>query len=189
MQPSEPTNQSDAVTRYQIFKDMHKNEYFVVSPTIDIAEWFEKYNVEDMRFVMNNIIDDEEILWLNRYTKKQIDAHPNQVWTYLTPHPYMAYVWPNYGNSVFHDPAKKEYWDEKFGGIFSEYGVTYSSDTNRKIYKVWMNFRNEFGTGAVCGGISKTGSNIRTVHGIPAAVIGQPGHAAIIYYNQNAEGN
>ncbi len=188
MQPSEPTNQSDAVTRYQIFKDMHKNEYFVVSPTIDIAEWFEKYNVEDMRFVMNNIIDDEEILWLNRYTKKQIDAHPNQVWTYLTPHPYMAYVWPNYGNSVFHDPANKEYWDEKFGGIFSEYGVTYSSDTNRKIYKVWMNFRNEFGTGAVCGGISKTGSNIRTVHGIPAAVIGQPGHAAIIYYNQNAEG-
>ena len=51
-----------------------------------------------------------------------------------------------------------------------------------------MNFRNKFGTGAVCGGISKTGSNIRTVHGIPAAVIGQPGHAAIIYYNQNAEG-
>lgn len=188
MQPGEPTNQSNAVTRYQIFKDMHKNGYFVVSPTLDITEWFEKYNVEDMRFVMNNLIDDEEILWLNRYTQRNIDEHPNAVWSYLTPHPYMAYVWPNYGNPVFHDPARKDYWDEKYDGIFSQYGVTYTTDPNHKIYKVWMNFRNEFGTGAVCGGISKTGSNIRTVHGIPAAVIGQPGHAAIIYYNQNAEG-
>ena len=49
-----------------------------------------------------------------------------------------------------------------------------------KLYKVWMNFRNKFGTGAVCGGISKSGSNIRTTHGIPATVIGQPGHAALL---------
>ena len=68
---------------------------------------------------------------------------------------------PNYGNPVFHDPDRKEYWDNLYDGIFSKYGVTYSSGDN-KVYKVWMNFRNEFGTGAVCGGISKTGSNIRT---------------------------
>ncbi|MCI8362712.1 MAG: hypothetical protein HFJ41_06310 [Clostridia bacterium] len=187
MQPSAPENQSDAVTRYSIFKKMYDEGKFVVSSSIDITKWFEQYNVEEMRFVMNNIIDDEEILWLNEYTKKQIDAHPTQAWAYLTPHPYMAYVWPNYGNPIFHDQDKKEYWDEKFGGIFSKYGVSYSTETN-KIYKVWMNFRNEFGTGAVCGGISKTGSNIRTVHGIPAAVIGQPGHAAIIYYGQDEQG-
>ena len=187
MQPSEPSNQSDSVTRYSIFKKMYNEGKFKVNDSIDITEWFESYNVEEMRFVMNNIIDDESILWLNDYTQKQIEAHPTQAWTYLTPHPYMAYVWPNYGNDVFHDPNRKDYWDEKFGGVFSKYGVTYSSGTN-KVYKVWMNFRNEFGTGAVCGGISKTGSNIRTVHGIPAAVIGQPGHAAIIYYNRNSEG-
>ncbi len=188
MQPSNPGNQSNAVTRYQIFKDLHKNGKFIVSSSIDITQWFESYNVEEMRFVFNNLIDDEEILWLNEYTQKQIDAHPNQTWSYLTPHPYMAYVTPNYGNPIFHDPAKKDYWDQKFDGIFSKYGVTYSTEEN-KIYKVWMNFRNEFGTGAVCGGISKTGSNIRTVHGIPAAVIGQPGHAAIIYYSQDTNGN
>jgi len=183
MQPSHPSNQSDAVTRYAIFKKLYSEGKFKVTDSIDITEWFEDYTVEEMRFVMNNIIDDESILWLHDYTQMQIDAHPNQVWSYLTPHPYMAYVWPNYGNAVFHDPTRKDYWDEKFGGVFSKYGVTYSSGTN-KVYKVWMNFRNEFGTGAVCGGISKTGSNIRTVHGIPAAVIGQPGHAAIIYYTR-----
>lgn len=187
MQPSNPANQSDAVTRYQIYKDMHKNGNLKVNDSIDITKWFENYSVEEMRFVMNNIIDDEEILWLNEYTQSQIEAHPNQAWTYLTPHPYMAYVWPNYSNPVFHDPEKKDYWDEKYNGIFSKYGVTYSTDGNMT-YKVWMNFRNEFGTGAVCGGISKTGSNIRTSHGIPAAVIGQPGHAAIIYYGQDANG-
>jgi len=187
MQPSEASNQSDPVTRYEIYKKLYSEEKFVVSDSIDITKWFESYTVEEMRFVMNNIIDDESIIWLNEYTQKQIDAHPKQVWRYLTPHPYMAYVWPNYGNPVFHDPDRKEYWDNLYDGIFSKYGVTYSSGNN-KVYKVWMNFRNEFGTGAVCGGISKTGSNIRTVHGIPAAVIGQPGHAAIIYYTQNSEG-
>jgi len=188
MQPSNPGNQSDAVKRYEIFKYLYDNNKFVVTDTIDITKWFENYNVEEMRFVLNTMLDDEEILWLNEYTQSYIDKYPNQAWKYLTPHPYMAYVWPNYGNPVFHDPDRKDYWDEKFGGIFSKYNVTYSTETN-KVYKVWMNFRNEFGTGAVCGGISKTGSNIRGVHGIPAAVIGQPGHAAIIYYTQDANGN
>ena len=187
MQSSVKENQSDAVTRYALYKKMHGEGNFVASESLDLTKWFESYNVEEMRFVLNNHIDDEEILWLNEYTQKQMDAHPKETWKYLTPHPYMAYVWPNYGKEEFHDPARKDYWDEKFDGIFSKYGVTYSSE-GKKIYKVWMNFRNEFGTGAVCGGISKTGSNIRAVHGIPAAVIGQPGHAAIIYYTQDAEG-
>ncbi len=186
MQPSEPTNQSDSVERYRIFKWLYDEGKFIVNSTIDINKWFESYTVEELRVIMNNIIDDESIIWLNAYTQKQIEAHPNQAWTYLTPHPYMAYVWPNYGNAVFHDPNRKEYWDNLYDGIFSKYGVTYS-EGDHKVYKVWMNFRNEFGTGAVCGGISKTGSNIRTVHGIPAAVIGQPGHAAIIYYSKTAD--
>jgi len=187
MQSGLKENQSDAVTRYALYKKMHGDGHFVASESIDLTKWFENYNVEEMRFVLNNHIDDEEILWLNEYTQKQMDAHPKETWKYLTPHPYMAYVYPNYAREEFHDPARKDYWDEKFDGIFSKYGVTYSSE-GKKIYKVWMNFRNEFGTGAVCGGISKTGSNIRAVHGIPAAVIGQPGHAAIIYYTQDAEG-
>ncbi len=185
MQSGQPENQSDAVMRYEIYKMLHKNNKFVVTSSIDITKWFETYTIEEMRFVMNNNIDDEEILWLNEYTQSYINQYPNQAWKYLTPHPYMAYVWPNYSNPIFHDPDKKDYWDEKFNGIFSKYGVTYRSG----LYKVWMNFRNEFGTGAVCGGISKTGANIRGVHGIPAAVIGQPGHAAIIYYSQDEKGN
>ncbi len=187
MQPSAKENQSDAVTRYRLYKELYDNGGFQVTDAIDITGWFEHYTVEEMRYVMNTALDDEEIMWLHDYTQTQIDANPTRAWTYLTPHPYMAYVWPNYANPVFHDAERKEYWDKKYNGIFSKYGVTYSTEGNM-VYKVWMNFRNEFNTGAVCGGISKTGSNIRAVHGIPAAVIGQPGHAAIVYYHQNENG-
>ncbi len=179
MQPSAPENQSDAVTRYAIYKQMHADGHFVASQNLDITQWFEEYSVEEMRFVLNNIIDDEEIIWLNEYTQKSIDAHPNEVWKYLTPHPYMKYIWPNYSKPEYHDEANKEMYSQKYGN-FLDYGVSFRPG----LYKLWMNLDN----GAVCGGISKIGSNIRTVHGIPAAVIGQPGHAAIIYYTRDSQG-
>ncbi len=84
-------------------------------------------------------------------------------------------------------------WDVAYiipgGKDVPEYTLKISRGTETaKIYKVWMNLRNKFGTGAVCGGISKTGSNIRGVHGLPDAVVGQPGHAAHINYFQNDKG-
>lgn len=190
MQPGAPENQSDAVDRYQIFKELHKNNKFYVREDIDITKWFEGYSVEEMRFVMNNAIDDESILWLNEYVQSKIDETPVSAWGLLTPHPYMAYVWPNYGNPVYYDNENYTYFNDLFsvnGKTIDDYGLTRGT-MDHKVYKVWMNFRNKFGTGAVCGGISKTGSNIRTTHGIAATVIGQPGHAALLYYTEDAQG-
>ncbi len=187
MQPSAAENQSDAVKRYEIYKDLHKNGKLKVTDTIDITKWFENYNIEEMRFVMNNLIDDESIVWLNEYVQNKIDQNPKSAWGLLTPHSYIAYVWPNYGNPVYYDEENYDYFNDLFSvkeKKLYDYGITRGT-MDKKVYKVWMNFRNKFGTGAVCGGISKSGSNIRATHGIPAAVIGQPGHAAIIYYTQD----
>ncbi len=205
MQGNTKENISDSLRRYAIFKYLHKNGKFKVTDSIDITPWFETLQVEEMRFVMNNAIDDEEILWLNDYVQSNINKYPNQAWKYLTPHPYMAYVWPNYSNPVYYDEANKDYFNELFAvngtGLFDlsytipggkntkSYTLSVTRGTSEyKLYKVWMNMRNKFGTGAVCGGISKTGSNIRTTHGIPATVIGQPGHAALLYYSKDANG-
>ena len=193
-------NESDSVTRYAIYKQMYDNGQFKATDAVDITPWFETYNIEQLRWVLGTLIDDEEVLWLNEYTQTRIDEAPGRVWALLTPHPYMAYVWPNYANPVYYDEANKEYFNDLFAvkkknedgtvtkkGLF-EY-VPYRNDTsNGYVYKLWMNFRNKFGTGAVCGGISKSGHCIRGVNAIPSAVIGQPGHAALLYYNQNAEG-
>ena len=199
MQNSE-FNQSDSVDRYLLYKQMYNNGQFRATDTVDMTPWFETYNIEEMRWVLGTLIDDEEVIWLNEYTQSRIDKAPNSVWSLLTPHPYMAYVWPNYANPVYYDENNKDYFNDLFAvektnedgtttkkGLF-EY-VPYRNDTSKGyVYKLWMNFRNQFGTGAVCGGISKSGHCIRGVNAIPSAVIGQPGHAALLYYNQNAEG-
>ncbi|HAB66927.1 MAG TPA: hypothetical protein DCE23_06125, partial [Firmicutes bacterium] len=195
-----PENLSIAETRYRIYKDLHKNGNFIVlrnadgtpklkadgTPELDITEWFENYSVEEMRYIFNNQSDDEEVLWLNEYTQSFIDASGNY-WTYLSPHPYMDYRPENLGQAAFYDPAKKDDWDKTFKGVFSKYNVTYRNG----LRKIWMFLRNDQGvlTGAVCGGISKIGTMTRTSHGIPAVVVGQPGHAAIVYYWQDAKGN
>lgn len=210
MQSSVTQNQSDSLRRYAIFKYLHKNGKLKVNDSLDYSSWFEALQVEEMRFIMNNAIDDEEILWLNAYVQTKIDETGKTNW--LTPHPHIAYVWPNYGNSVYYDEENRDYFNELFAvkkektdenkiGLFDlKYTIpggknipTYDISVTRgtsdfKLYKVWMNFRNKFGTGAVCGGISKSGSNIRATHGIPATVIGQPGHAALLYYTKNSQG-
>ena len=199
MQNSE-FNQSDSVKRYSLYKQMYNNGQFKATDTVNITPWFETFNIEEMRWVLGTLIDDEEVIWLNEYTQSRIDKAPGSVWSLLTPHPYMAYVWPNYANPVYYDEKNKDYFNDLFAvektnadgtttkkGLF-EY-VPYRNDTSKGyVYKLWMNFRNQFGTGAVCGGISKSGHCIRGVNAIPSAVIGQPGHAALLYYNQNAEG-
>ncbi len=190
MQPGAEENQSDAVNRYAIYKKMYQENKFKATDNVNITPWFETYNIEEMRYVMNTLIDDESIVWLNEYTQQKINAAPNNAWGLLTPHSYMAYVWPNYGNPVYYEEENREYFNDLFAvgekGLF-DYGITQGT-LDHKVYKLWMNFRNKFGTGAVCGGISKTGHCIRGVHAIPSAVIGQPGHAAIIYYTRNSSG-
>ncbi len=188
-----PSNRSDSLNRYSIYKQLYDKGKFVVSrnkdgtPKQDHTPWYEALTVEEMRYVMNNITDDEELIWLNEYTQKRIDDHPNEEEKYLQPHTYIAYVYPNYENPIFHDQTKFKEWDELFDNIFTKYHVTYSTEDDH-VYKAWMSMRNSYGTGAVCGGIAKLGTHIRAAHGTPATVVGQPGHAALIYYRKNEDG-
>jgi hypothetical protein len=45
-----------------------------------------------------------------------------------------------------------------------------------------------FEENGVCGAIAKTGTVIQNSYGVPATVVGQPGHAAYIYQSLNSEG-
>lgn len=224
MQSSVEANKSEPLRRYAIFKYLYKNGGMKITDSMDKTHDFEELRVPEMRILLINNVDDESILWLNRYVQDNVDKNPGNVWRFTTPHPYISYVWPNYGNPVYYDPENADYFNELFSinktdnntgkelvnekgektgkvGIFdSEFTipggknipsytlkVTQSTNDN-KVYKVWMNFRNKFGTGAVCGGISKSGANIRGTHGIPAMVIGQPGHAALLFYTKDELG-
>ncbi|MDE7076936.1 MAG: hypothetical protein K2O62_06405, partial [Clostridia bacterium] len=228
LQGSKPENKSYPLQRYAIFKYMYQTERFVATRNADgswkseTMSWFESYRVEEMRWLMCNIIDDESILWLNDQVQTRINTNPNNVGKFYDPYTYVKYTNPNYNNPVFYADENHDYFNKQFAvdyrgdnakengddkigtriGMFDtkyvvpagegqepyEITISYSKQGEPKLQKVWMNFSNKFGTGSVCGGISKSGTNIRTVRGIPAHVIGQPGHAAILYYGKDANG-
>lgn len=64
---------ADAVTHYNIYKQMHLNGQLASN------SMFEKYTVDEMRDVMGVNIDNEEIMWLHDYSQK------NQVQIVLIP--------------------------------------------------------------------------------------------------------
>ncbi len=161
--PLDP-NGSSATKRYEIFKELYEDGLLENSI-------FENLSVEEMRFVMNNIIDDEEIKWLNSYTKETKKLNPYDFITYR-----FGY---DYNNAKYYDYTNYKMWDAKYH--LSQFNITYKTNYP----KLWSVFEE----GAVCGGISKTGSNIKGVYGIPSSVISQPGHAAYIYLNLDQNGN
>ena len=72
-------NRSDAITRYEIYKDLH-SEKLIENKT------FEALTVEEMRWVMNTVIDDEEIKWLNDYVTvsyTHLDVYKRQILLFI----------------------------------------------------------------------------------------------------------
>lgn len=162
--PGAETNGSSAVTRYEIYKTLHGQGKLQ-------DDIFESLCVEEMRFVMNNIIDDEEILWVNDYTTKKNNKNPYN---------YIKYGFGyDYNEEQYYDAANYKKWDEKYN--LSTFNISYKTGNP----KLWIVMEE----GAVCGGISKLGSNIWGSYGVPSSVISQPGHAAYIYYSLDENGN
>ena len=156
--------QSNALNRYEIYKEMHLNGLLASNAM------FESYTIDEMRGVMSNNIDDEEILWLNdystRYSKKEDRFNPYKYIKYTLGYGYYR---PKY-----YSQENYAMWDKKYN--LSKYNVPYQSGKP----KLWIVFEE----GAVCGGLSKTAANLQGVWGYPARVVGQPGHAAYVYlYN------
>ena len=157
---------SDAVVRYDIYKQMHLNHQLASD------SMFESYTIDEMRGVMSNNIDDEEIMWLHNYSSKKEENER------FNPFKYINYTF-NYGyyRPQYYSQANYAKWDEKYE--LSKYNITYRSGKP----KLWIVFEE----GSVCGGLSKTAANLYGVWGTPSYVVGQPGHAAYIYL-KNAGG-
>ncbi len=163
--PNDPNN-SNAVTRYEIYKKMHQEG------KLD-NKIFEFLKVEEMRFLTNNIIDDEEIEWINAYTKKQ-PKNPRDPYTYIK---YGAGY--DYNKNQYYTSENYKKWNKKYD--LSKFNITYK----KGFPKLWIVFEE----GGVCGAISKTGSNIWGSYGVPSTVVHQPGHAAYIVYSKRANGD
>ncbi|MCH5190784.1 MAG: discoidin domain-containing protein [Oscillospiraceae bacterium] len=170
--PNHP-NGSNAVNRYFIYRKMHKKDLLE-------NKIFENLTVEEMRMVMNNIISDEEIEWLNYYSKTKGKGAMN-------PYSYIDYSFGyNYQEEQYYDPALKDHWTELYNLDGKQWGEDWDL-TFTPTYgytKLWIVFEEN----SVCGGIAKTGVSLQVAYGVPASVVGQPGHAAYIYMSLNSKG-
>ena len=158
---------SDPITRYEIYKKLYQEELIQ-------SKIFESLTVEEMRWVMNTVIDDEEIEWLNNYVRNVKNGATG-------PYSYIKYTFDyNYNLDKYYDSANYNIWNDKYN--LSEYNITYEKGQP----KLWIVFEE----GAVCGGLSKTGSCIwGAYNGLPNTCVSQPGHCAYIYYSQDEDGN
>ena len=157
---------SDAVTRYDIYKQMHLNNQ------LESNAMFESYTIDEMRQVMATNIDDEEIKWLRDYS---LNKFPDRSKRFIVQNNYFKYKTSySYHRPQYYSAENYDKWNTKYN--LAAYNITYQAGKP----KLWIVFEE----GAVCGGISKTSANLYGVWGYPARVVGQPAHAAYIYlYN------
>lgn len=163
---------SDPCTRYEIYKNLYTSGLMSQGGN---TELFKSLPVELMRWVMDNKIDDEEINWLANHALAKKSSGGN----YLDAYTYITYTSGfNYNKDKYYEEANYDKWNQKYNiSSLSDYG-------KREVHKLWMVFEE----GSVCGGLAKTYANLSQVFGMPAAVVGQPGHAATLTYSQNSAG-
>lgn len=160
---------SDPIERYEIYKDLYAKQKIE-------CEMFEKLTVEEMRWVMNTIISNEEIVWLNDYVREKGEGNTD-------PYHYITYDWDekfDYSKEIYYSQENYAKWDEKYQ--LSKYGITYEKGHPRQ----WIVFEEN----AVCGGISKTGTTIWGAYkGLPNTCVSQPAHCAFVCYKEDENGN
>ena len=163
---------SDPCTRYEIYKNLYTSGLMAEGGN---TELFKNLPVELMRWVMDNKIDDEEINWLVNHALANKASGGN----YLDAYTYIRYTSEfNYNKDKYYEESRYDEWNKKYNiGSLSDYG-------KKGVHKLWMVFEE----GSVCGGLAKTYANLSQVFGMPAAVVGQPGHAATLTYSQNSDG-
>lgn len=162
---------SNPLRRYEIYKDLYERNLLEKST-------FTRLEVEEMRFVTLAVISDDEIEWLNNLARERKTGNSEYN---LNPYSYINYTFGyNYSLPQYYAEENRETWDAKYK--LSQFGVPYGVAGKTKLWIV-------FEQGSVCGGLSKTGSNLWNVFGLPATVVGQPGHAAYLGMSMDDEGD
>jgi len=113
-----------------------------------------------LRFVVASTQTDEETIWARKNTPKS-KASPSEIGTL------------NKLKMVTYNNTNKDGW--RVGNTAKFY--YYQPATLKVTHEI----------GGVCGAVSRFHARMSNAFGVPASLVGQPGHAAFIWYN--AEGN
>lgn len=169
-----PANSYDINERYEILKELYDTELFVRK-----AE-FSSYHMELIRMVVNDSTANSEIKWLRGYSESK---YPNNLEKRLNPYNYMKYISPNYHQDRLYAQENYAAYNDKYK--LEQYGIPYGLNSDgSKTEKTWMVME----AGGICWNISRLGSNLHRVHGIPSVGVYQPAHESYLTYSVNADG-
>lgn len=165
----------DPVKRYESFKYLAEN-------VMDLegegnAEHFKSLCSALMQFTVNARLHEDEVIWLAEYAMSKKDSFKDK--NPLNAYNYITYTFDyKYNEAQYYDQTKKTDWDTEYNvSDFSDYGT-------KGIVRNFIVFEE----GGVCGALAKTYATLNEVFGKPSQVVHQPGHAATISYDVNANG-
>ncbi len=157
----------DYKERFNIYKKLYDDGLFG-----SYKEAFENYKVELMRIVMSDGARNDEIKWLNYYTR--INNNNESVYKYVN---HIGHG-TGYNDEEFHSLLYKDKWDTLYK--LSEYGVPIGDN----ILRYWM----VINKGGICWNQSRVFQSLFNSIGRPTIGIYQPGHEAVLYYIENSDG-
>ncbi len=182
---------SDPVKRYEAFKNLYVEENLPIKyEQTFAADTFESLTVEEMRWVVDARLSDEEIPWLNWYSS-HLENTKYSGRNGMDPYTYIwyddsfdwRYTDPKYyeANSTYCSPDIKNKFVAGYerGASCNDiykldvWGIVSNTPTKPRLWAIWEE-------DGVCGAISKTGENLNNAYGKVAAVTRQPAHAAYL---------
>lgn len=166
---------SNPEERYQIFKSLYQKGWMNKGIASGKIKDFEELPPMLLRWVVNTQMHDKEILWLANYALSEKEKGENYLDAYHYIHYRMGY---DYSKEKYHDLSQASFWNDKYH--FADIYHNKEEYENKKIHHLWQVFEE----GSVCGGLAKTYTNLQQIFGQPAAVAGQPGHAAAFIYSK-----
>ncbi len=152
-------NCTTALNRYETYKTLYHDNKLN-------NQIFESLEVEEMRLVMNNMIDDNSITWLNEYSTN------NDIEDIYNPYSYIS----------FNDDAnysKEQYYSlETYEQYNAKYNLENYNITNDNTPKLWMVIED----GGNSNTIANFGSNLLAVNGVPSTMVSQSLNVAYLKY-------
>ncbi|MCH5167807.1 MAG: discoidin domain-containing protein, partial [Erysipelotrichales bacterium] len=162
-------------------------------------EQFQDLTVEEMRWVTDTKLSDEEFLWLNWYstitkmgeTQYSQENNGSGGRANLNPYTYINYGnGGNVGRDDYYTSSPKcgvgnEFYnpDKRTSDCYDKYQLNdwpSLKTTTKAKPTLWIAFEED----GVCGTLMHVGVNLEGVFGTPAEGLGQPGHGAYIYANR-----
>ena len=157
----------DYLERFQIYKKLFDDGNMTI-----YKNYFRNYHVELMRAVMSDGARNDEVNWLNYYTRSK--DNNQSVYAYVN----HTYTGVGYNDEEFYDINNKDNFDSIYK--LSDYGVPFGDN----IQRYWMVIKK----GGICWNQSRVFQSLFNSIGSPTIGVYQPAHEAVLYYLANPNG-